>query len=337
VTGEVLRHATALSARADQTPTNAPVGLAPNAIALRCEGLIKRFGAMVAVNGLSFQIARGECFGLLGPNGAGKSTSMEILEGLTERDAGIVEVLGRPWTAQHRSWLRARLGVQLQQTELPDRLTVVETIRLFRSFYPRGPAVAQLLRMVSLEEKRDTRVHALSGGQKQRLSLACAMAGEPELLFLDEPSTGLDPQSRLAVWEVIEQFLQRGGTVLITTHYMDEADRLCRRVAIVDHGEIIALGSPAELKSDLAGAQVLEFELERGAVDHAQLAQLPAVERVHGGSRSWRLGSTAIGATLPALTRLLDARADRVRTLSTRLPTLEDVFVSLTGRALRDE
>jgi len=304
---------------------------------LRCEGLVKRFGSVLAVNGLQFEIRRGECFGLLGPNGAGKSTSMEILEGLLEPDAGVVEVLGRPWSDEHRAWLRERLGVQLQQTELPDRLTVLETLRLFRSFYPKGPGVAELLQLVSLEEKRDARVHTLSGGQKQRLSLACALAGEPELLFLDEPSTGLDPQSRLAVWSVVERFLQRGGTVLITTHYMDEADRLCGRVAIVDHGSIIALGSPAQLKAELAGAQVLEFELARGGIDAAQLARLPGVERVQGEERFWHLGSTEIGATLPALVQLLEAHGERVQRLSTRQPTLEDVFVALTGRALRDD
>ena len=306
-------------------------------VALRCEGLIKKFGKVKAVNGLSFQVVRGECFGLLGPNGAGKTTSMEILEGLTEADGGVVEVLGRSWSsAGSRAWLRERLGVQLQQTELSDRLTVAETLRLFRSFYAKGASVAQLLSMVSLEEKRDARVSALSGGQKQRLSLACALAGEPEVLFLDEPSTGLDPQARLAVWSVVEQFLARGGTVLITTHYMDEAERLCARVAIVDHGAIIALDSPAELKVKNAGTQLIELELERGLLDAAALTQLPAVTHVHGEGRSWTIGSAAIGDTLPPLTALIQAQGDRLARFSSRLPTLEDVFVALTGRALRD-
>ena len=304
--------------------------------ALRCEGLVKRFGSLTAVNGLSFQVARGECFGLLGPNGAGKTTSMEILEGLQEPDAGLIEILGKPWNAANRGYLREHLGVQLQQTELPDRLTVLETLRLFRSFYARGVSVAELLALVSLDEKRDARVSSLSGGQKQRLSLACALSGEPALLFLDEPTTGLDPQARLAVWGVIERFLQRGGTVIITTHYMDEADRLCRRVGIVDHGKIIAQGTPAQLKAELAGPQVLELELTRGALKAEALHALPGVERVTGEDRFWVIGSTAIGDTMPALMRLLEAHEERARSLTTRMPTLEDVFVALTGRALRD-
>jgi ABC-2 type transport system ATP-binding protein len=305
-------------------------------LALRCEGLIKRFGSVRAVNGLSFSVERGECFGLLGPNGAGKTTSMEIMEGLTAPDGGVVEVLGRAWSDAQRNWLRERVGVQLQQTELPDRLTVEETIRLFRSFYPSGATVRELLGLVSLEEKRDARVHQLSGGQRQRLSLACALAGQPQVLFLDEPSTGLDPQARLAVWSVVEQFLARGGTVMITTHYMDEAERLCRRVAIVDHGAIIALGTPAKLKEELAGAQVLELELERGAIEEDAFRSLPAVARAQGSGRYWTLGSTAIGETMPALMRLIEVHGEKLRALSTRLPTLEDVFVALTGRALRD-
>ena len=312
------------------------VGQYSKDVALRCEGLVKRYGSVQAVNGLEFSVQRGECFGLLGPNGAGKTTSMEILEGLTAPDAGIVEVLGRSWSAAQRSWLRERVGVQLQQTELPDRLTVEETLRLFRSFYSKGLAVAELLALVSLEEKRDARVHMLSGGQKQRLSLACALAGRPEVLFLDEPTTGLDPQARLAVWGVVEGFIQQGGTVLITTHYMDEAEKLCRRVAIVDHGKIIALGSPAALKAESAGAQVIELEFEHGRITPPQLEALAAVSRVHGSGRHWVLGSTAIGETFPALMALVQAHDEKINALSTRLPTLEDVFVALTGRALRD-
>jgi ABC-2 type transport system ATP-binding protein len=308
----------------------------PQDVALRCDGLVKRYGALTAVAGISFEVKRGECFGLLGPNGAGKTTTMEMIEGLTEPDAGAVTILGRGWQAKNRTWLRERLGVQLQLTELPDRLTVGETLRLFRSFYPRGPAVDELLALVSLQEKRDARVMTLSGGQKQRLSLACALAGEPDVLFLDEPTTGLDPQARLAVWGVAQSFAERGGTVLITTHYMEEAERLCDRVAIVDHGRIVALDSPAGLIASSTAGQVIELELSAGAITAQELAALPAVARVDGEGRAWTLASTAIGTTLPALLAALSARGDGVAKLTTRGSTLADVFVALTGRALRD-
>ena len=211
--------------------------------ALRCRGLVKRYENVTAVDGLDLDVQAGECFGLLGPNGAGKTTSIEILEGLLAPDAGEVEVLGKRW-ATDASWLRARLGIQLQETQLADKLTVAETLRLFRSFYPDGPGVDELLSLVELEAKRDTWVVKLSGGQKQRLSVACAMAGKPDLLFLDEPTTGLDPQSRRQLWAVLERFLAGGGTILITTHYMDEAHALCDRVGIMDLGRLIALGTP---------------------------------------------------------------------------------------------
>jgi ABC-2 type transport system ATP-binding protein len=305
-------------------------------VALRCAGLVKRYGALTAVADVSFEVRRGECFGLLGPNGAGKTTTMEMLEGLTEPDAGEVAILGRGWAAENRNWLRARLGVQLQRTELPDRLTVGETLRLFRSFFPSGATVEELLALMTLEEKRDARVMTLSGGQKQRLSLSCALAGSPEVLFLDEPTTGLDPQARFAVWSVVEGFLARGGTVLITTHYMEEAERLCDRVAIVDHGRIVALDSPAGLIAATAASQVIELELARGGISAAQLAALPAVTRVDGEGRAFRLASTAVGETLPALLAALTAHGDRLASLSTRMSTLADVFVALTGRALRD-
>ena len=305
-------------------------------VALRCEGLRKRYGTVTAVDGLGFAVRRGECFGLLGPNGAGKTTTMEILEGLTAPDGGVVEILGRRWEPAQRDWLRQRLGVQLQHTELPDRLTVAETLRLFRSFFARGPSVAALLALCALEEKREARVMALSGGQKQRLSLACALAGGPDVLFLDEPSTGLDPQARLAVWSVVEGVKRRGGTVLLTTHYMEEAERLCDRIAIVDHGRIIALDSPAGLIAATASTQLLELELERGGDWQARLGALPAVSSVQGREHAWSLASSAIGVTLPALLAELERSGDQLRALNTRSATLEDVFVALTGRALRD-
>jgi ABC-2 type transport system ATP-binding protein len=225
-------------------------------LAVRCEGLRKQYGSLVAVDGLSLTVQRGECFGLLGPNGAGKTTTIEILEGLLDPDAGDVSVLGLRWRTDERE-LRQRLGIQLQETQLNEKLTVAETLRLFRAFYHDGLSVEALLEMVELEAKRDTWVGKLSGGQKQRLSVACALAGGPDLLFLDEPTTGLDPQSRRQLWEVLRRFRAGGGTVLLTTHYMDEAETLCDRVAIVDSGTVIALGAPRELIASLGAPKVV--------------------------------------------------------------------------------
>jgi len=228
-------------------------------LALRCDVLHKRYGSVVAVDGLSLAVERGECFGLLGPNGAGKTTTIEILEGLLDPDAGDVEVLGRRWRT-HAGELRERLGVQLQETQLTDKLTVEETLRVFRSFYRQGHTIEDLIRLVGLEAKRGSRVGKLSGGQKQRLSIACALAGDPDLLFLDEPTTGLDPQSRRQLWDILARFKAAGGTILLTTHYMDEAEALCDRVAIVDHGKVIALGTPGELIATLAAPKMVVRE-----------------------------------------------------------------------------
>jgi ABC-2 type transport system ATP-binding protein len=225
-------------------------------VAVSCDHLVKRYGDVVAVDGLSLSVARGECFGLLGPNGAGKTTTIEILEGLLEPDAGEVQILGLRWRAHERE-LRQRLGVQLQETQLAEKLTVEETLRLFRSFYHRGRTIDELLRIVGLESKCRSWVGKLSGGQKQRLAVACALAGDPDLLFLDEPTTGLDPQSRRQLWELLARFRAEGGTILITTHYMDEAETLCDRVAIVDRGKVIAQGAPQELIASLGAPRVV--------------------------------------------------------------------------------
>jgi ABC-2 type transport system ATP-binding protein len=230
-----------------------------NPIAVRCTELKKHYGTVVAVDGLSLSVARGECFGLLGPNGAGKTTTIEILEGLLAPDAGEVEILGLRWSS-HEGELRQRLGIQLQETQLTDKLTVEETVRLFRSFYHQGPEVAAIVDLVGLSAKRTSLVVHLSGGQKQRLSIACALAGQPDLLFLDEPTTGLDPQSRRQVWDILGAFRQKGGTILLTTHYMDEAQSLCDRVAIVDHGRIIAQDTPRALISALGAPKVVTHE-----------------------------------------------------------------------------
>src|SRR5687767_6230797 len=227
--------------------------------AVRCTDLVKRYGTVVAVDGLSLSVERGECFGLLGPNGAGKTTTIEILEGLMAPDAGDVEVLGLRWQTDAQE-LRERLGVQLQETQLPEKLSVDEILEVFRSFYKQGASVDELVRIVGLESKRTSWVSKLSGGQKQRLSIACALAGDPDLLFLDEPTTGLDPQSRRQLWGILEQFKAGGGTVLLTTHYMDEAEALCDRVAIVDHGRVISVGTPKELIATLAAPKVVVRE-----------------------------------------------------------------------------
>jgi len=227
--------------------------------AVRCRGLVKRYGALEAAAGIDFEVAAGECFGLLGPNGAGKTTTMEILEGLATPSAGEVEVLGLSWRRDGRA-LRERIGIALQETRLHERLTVGETVQLFASFYRSGRPTDVVVREVGLEDKRDVWTAKLSGGQRQRLALACALVGDPELLFLDEPTTGLDPQSRRQVWELIEGFKRRGRTVMLTTHYMEEAERLCDRLAIIDHGKVIASGTPRELIAKLAGQQAAARE-----------------------------------------------------------------------------
>ncbi len=306
-----------------------------NGVALRCKGLVKRYPDVVAVNGLDLEIKFGECFGLLGPNGAGKTTTIEICEGLNSPDEGIVEILGHAWGSGHDTEMRNRFGVQLQETKLSEKLTVEETIKLFRSFYKQGRGVEELIQLVSLEEKRNSRVGKLSGGQKQRLAIACALAGDPELLFLDEPSTGLDPQARLSVWEIVEQFKAQGGSVVLTTHYMEEAARLCERLAVMDHGKIIAQGTPTELIHSLGADQIIEFTIE-GELDHNELLNLQGVRGAHKTEEKYSLTVVNISEALPALLSLIERRSTNLITLTTHQATLEDVFVSLTGRMLRD-
>ena len=250
--------------------------------ALRVKGLRKAYDDVVAVDGLDLEVHTGECFGLLGPNGAGKTTTIEICEGLLPADSGSVEVLGRRWESDADE-LRELLGIQLQETQLSEKLSVDETLTLFQSFYRDARDVGEVIDQVELGEKRHSRVGGLSGGQKQRLAVACALVGNPQLLFLDEPTTGLDPVSRRQMWDLIAKFQAEGKTILVTTHYMEEAERLCDRVAIVDHGHVIALGAPSDL------------------IESVDLSHLPPPE--------------------PRKTSA----------------TLEDVFVSLTGRTLRDE
>jgi len=323
------------------TSSNTTIGApatstAAHRIALRCTALVKRYADVTAVDGLDLEVRAGECFGLLGPNGAGKTTTVEILEGLTAPDGGNVEVLGYRWGVGNDRILRERLGIQLQETQLADKLTVEETVRLFRSFYHRGRDVDQVIRMVALEEKRNARVGKLSGGQKQRLAVACALVNDPDLLFLDEPTTGLDPQARLQLWAIIEQFRAGGGTVILTTHYMEEAARLCDRVAIMDHGRVIALGTPSELIASLGADQIVEFSV-KGEFQDSSLAHLPGVSRVRAKDGGYLLTVTQIGLTLPALLAEIERQSAQLNTLTTHQATLEDVFVNLTGRMLRDD
>jgi ABC-2 type transport system ATP-binding protein len=309
-----------------------------NSIALRCARLVKRYGDVVAVNGLDLEVRSGECFGLLGPNGAGKTTTIEILEGLVPHDEGEVEVLGQQWGRGDDRALRRRLGIQLQETQLGEKLTVLETLRLFRSFYPEGRRIDDVLALVELESKRDAWVGKLSGGQRQRLSVGCALVGAPDLLFLDEPTTGLDPQSRRQLWTLLDGFRREGGTVLLTTHYMDEAETLCDRVAVVDLGKVIALGTPRELIASLGAEHVVEFALEPGtpAIPLAVLSELPGVIEAREEQGRVLLSASAVHRAVPALLATLDSAHARLALLTTHSATLEDVFVKLTGRHLRD-
>jgi len=309
--------------------------VSPNA--LRCSGLVKRYGDVVAVAGLDLEVRRGECFGLLGPNGAGKTTTIEILEGLTVADEGEVEVLGERWGHGRDRWLRERLGIQLQETQLSEKLSVEETLRLFRSFAEKGRPVNDVLALVELEGKRAAWVGKLSGGQKQRLALACALVGAPDLLFLDEPTTGLDPQSRRQLWDLLTRYRSEGGTILLTTHYMDEAELLCDRVAIVDRGKVIALDTPRALIRSLGAEHVVEFSVTGGtSLAAADLGALPGVTDARAEAGVWALATSEVHLTVPALLALLSRAAAALAHLTTHSATLEDVFVSLTGRHLRD-
>lgn len=311
--------------------------------AVECVGLQKTYPAkkpVHAVRGIDLEVREGECFGLLGPNGAGKTTTIEILEGLLAPSAGDVRLWGVPWRGNERA-LRERIGISLQETRLSDRLTVRETLHLFRSFFEDGLTADQAIARVSLEEKADTWVMRLSGGQRQRLAVASALVGDPDLLFLDEPTTGLDPQSRRQLWSVVEGFVSEGRTVMLTTHYMEEAERLCHRVAIVDAGRVIAIGTPRELIASLGGDHVIEFTFgDDRPIDEVALKDLASVRQVRmngGASPHVALAVGELHTALPALLDYAKGVGRAVSHLTTRHATLEDVFIALTGRALRDQ
>jgi ABC-2 type transport system ATP-binding protein len=306
------------------------------AVAVR--DLRKDYGKIEAVRGISFEIETGACFGLLGPNGAGKTTTVEILEGLLAATAGEVEILGRRWGRDDQE-IRERLGVCLQETVLSEKLEVGETLALFRAFYREGRTPRAVIEDVGLGEKRRARVGELSGGQKQRLAVACALVGDPELLFLDEPTTGLDPQSRRQVWDLVRDFKARGRTVLLTTHYMDEAEKLCDRIAVIDHGQFIAEDTPRELIRTLGGDHVIDIALEDNGIAPPPdvFVTLPAVRSTHREAGHVLLTVSEPHLALPALLDRLESAGLSLASLSTRHASLEDVFVSLTGRHLRDE
>jgi ABC-2 type transport system ATP-binding protein len=336
---------------------------------LRIRGLHKAFGEVRAVDGIDLEVIPGECFGLLGPNGAGKTTTIEICEGLTRADSGTVELLGLNWQSNAKE-LRQRIGVQLQETQFPEKLTVEEVLRLFRSFYRRGMTLDETIALAQLEEKRRARVGGLSGGQKQRLAMAAALVGDPELLFLDEPTTGLDPQARRHVWDLVEHLKEAGRTIILTTHYMEEAERLCDRVAIMDHGRVIALDTPRELIATVGGEDIVEFAVSekanagpstafaandaansaqddksendsaagtQGVIDAEALKSIPGVQSHRADGSLHQLSVSELHTTVPRIFAALEEQGVHLSEFRTHSATLEDVFVRLTGRNLRDE
>ena len=299
-------------------------GRAADSRGLRIRCLHKAFGEVRAVEGIDLEVKPGECFGLLGPNGAGKTTTIEICEGLTTPDAGTVELLGRNWQ-QDANELRQLIGIQLQETQFPEKLTVEEVLRLFRSFYRRGMTLDEAI----------------------ALAMATALVGDPELLFLDEPTTGLDPQARRHVWDLVERLKQAGRTIILTTHYMEEAERLCDRVAIMDHGRVIALGTPKELIATVGGEDIVEFavgppaahlhEAVCAVLDAEALKAIPGVQSHRVDEALHQLSVSELHTAVPRIFAALEEQGVHLSEFRTHSATLEDVFVRLTGRNLRDE
>ena len=298
------------------------------------ENLTKSYGTVQAVRGVSFEVGESEVFGLLGPNGAGKTTTVEILEGLRTPDSGRVQVCGLDPQSSGDQY-KQEIGAVLQSTALPDKLRVAEALNLFASFYSRRRATADLLKRFGLQEKRSTFYMHLSGGQKQRLALAMALVNEPKVLFFDEPTAGLDPQVRREMYDIIEELKREKKTILLTTHYIEEAEKLCDRVAIIDHGRVIAEGTPAELKQRSQGTTRIEVRLARQETVHA-LRGLEAVTECRAEDGGYLLHSTRPTQTIVALVKFLEAQENELVSLEIRTPSLEDVFIELTGRRLRD-
>ncbi|XSG74587.1 ATP-binding cassette domain-containing protein [Herpetosiphon llansteffanensis] len=302
--------------------------------AIQVENLVKIYGPLRAVDGISFEVAKGEVFGMLGPNGAGKSTTTEMIEGLRKPDGGNIHVLGHD-VVKNVEPIKQRIGIQLQTTSLFQKLTTRELVKLFASFYKNTLPVDEVIGLVNLEEKVNTASKDLSGGQRQRLAVAIALINDPDIIFLDEPTTGLDPQARRSMWDVVSNLQKRGKTVFLTTHYMEEAERLCDRVAVVDHGKIIALGKPQALIHDNFDETALEFSNDEQLPENL-LASLPGVERVQNENGITTIYSKSVARTTNALMALVEQQQTELRGFTIRAATLEDVFLKLTGRRIRD-
>jgi len=309
----------------------ASFGAAP---VIRVRGLTKRYGDVKAVDGIDFDVAKGQIFGLLGPNGAGKTTTVEILEGLREADGGEVSVLGVD-VMRDADAIKPRIGVSLQTAALYPKLTVTELVNLFRSFYPRARPTNEIIDVLELGERRNARSQELSGGQRQRLAVALSLVNDPELVFLDEPTTGLDPAARRSLWDIVEGLKADGRSVLLTTHYMEEAEILCDRLAIMDHGHILEMGTVEELVSKHFQERTVRFDRLEGLA-YDELAALPAVSSVKEDTDEVLIYTRDPGRTIGALLDLADGRGLEPQNLGIRRATLEDVFLDLTGRALRD-
>ena len=303
-------------------------------VIIQVEGLYKNYGVVEAVRGVSFSVLQGEVFGLLGPNGAGKTSTVEILEGLRNRDRGTALVCGLDPEGAGDAY-KQRIGAVLQSTSLPDKIRVEEALHLFAAFYDSRADISQLLKRFQLEEKKNTFYSHLSGGQKQRLALAMALVNNPQVVFLDEPTAGLDPQVRREIYDIIEELKRDKKTILITTHYIEEAERLCDRVAIVDAGRVIAMGSPRELKQRSAGTTRIEVRLAR-PLRNGELSQLEGVADCRVLDGTFVLHSSRPPRTIVDLVKRLEAENNELQSLEMFSPSLEDVFVELTGRRLRD-
>ena len=303
-------------------------------VVIGAQGLKKHYGALAAVDGVSFEVYRGEVFGLLGPNGAGKTTTVEMLEGLRSPDGGTLQVLGID-VAAHPDDLKERIGVTLQTAELYPKLTIVEVLDLFRSFYRRSLPTEQLIDFLDLGERRNGRTKELSGGQRQRLAVALALVNDPEVVFLDEPTTGLDPAARRSLWDLIEQLKAQGKTILLTTHYMEEAETLCDRLAIMDHGKIIEMGTIGEVVTRRFKERAVQFDRIEG-LDDTRLAAMAAVSSVKHDDGVVLLYTSDVPATISDVLAATESLGVEANNLTVRRATLEDVFLDLTGRALRD-